>query len=300
LIEKDGPDTCNHMVHKSTDAIPCIRYRTDFCYLCGEEVTSNYPHEEVARVGVNHFPEGVFQKCRNIIIQEKQAEINRLRKIKRLKNQSSIATSPSQKGTAQVFPVGGWEDTAATEPSTPAAPFLSPVTRSNRMEDRQINPSFGSNRMNINEIAWMTEARHVQPVNTTRMFPTTNALLYDQFDQDWDQALAITQASRSLVASSAPPRVALIGERNTEMVLQTPSSPMRLQPVAAAQLNLILPTAAELTVTEFNTGSPSTSQRLSTRSNRSNRASPGLALLTPEQQQQRRQRTPFANSSSTR
>ena len=31
LIEKDDPDTCNHMVHKITDGIPCIRERTDFC-----------------------------------------------------------------------------------------------------------------------------------------------------------------------------------------------------------------------------------------------------------------------------
>lgn len=31
LIEKDDPDTCNHMVHKFTDGIPCVRDRTDFC-----------------------------------------------------------------------------------------------------------------------------------------------------------------------------------------------------------------------------------------------------------------------------
>lgn len=31
LIEKDDPDTCNHMIHKITDGIPCIRERTDFC-----------------------------------------------------------------------------------------------------------------------------------------------------------------------------------------------------------------------------------------------------------------------------
>lgn len=30
-IEKSDPDTCNHMVHKITDGIPCIRDRTDFC-----------------------------------------------------------------------------------------------------------------------------------------------------------------------------------------------------------------------------------------------------------------------------
>lgn len=31
LIEKDDPDTCNHMVHRITDGIPCVRDRTDFC-----------------------------------------------------------------------------------------------------------------------------------------------------------------------------------------------------------------------------------------------------------------------------
>ena len=31
LIEKDDPETCNHMVHKITDSIPCVRERTDFC-----------------------------------------------------------------------------------------------------------------------------------------------------------------------------------------------------------------------------------------------------------------------------
>ena len=31
LIEKDDPDTCHHMVHRSSDGIPCLRDRTDFC-----------------------------------------------------------------------------------------------------------------------------------------------------------------------------------------------------------------------------------------------------------------------------
>ena len=42
LIEKDGEETCNHMVHKLTDAIPCIRERTDFCYICGAEVSFHF------------------------------------------------------------------------------------------------------------------------------------------------------------------------------------------------------------------------------------------------------------------
>ena len=31
IIEKDDPETCNHMVHKATDSMPCLRDRTDFC-----------------------------------------------------------------------------------------------------------------------------------------------------------------------------------------------------------------------------------------------------------------------------
>lgn len=31
LIEKEDSQTCNHMCHKITDSIPCIKQRTDFC-----------------------------------------------------------------------------------------------------------------------------------------------------------------------------------------------------------------------------------------------------------------------------
>ena len=40
--------------------------------LCGVEVTGDYPHEEVARPGVNHFPKGVFQICLTVIDQDKK------------------------------------------------------------------------------------------------------------------------------------------------------------------------------------------------------------------------------------
>ena len=54
--------------------------------LCGEEVTPDYPHEEVRNIGVNHFPEGVFQKCRKILQKERDAERELLRKQKRRRN----------------------------------------------------------------------------------------------------------------------------------------------------------------------------------------------------------------------
>ena len=83
LIEKDDPNTCNHMVHKITDGSPCVHERTDFCYLCGEAVTQDYPHDEVNHPGINHFPEGVFQKCRVILAKEREEEREQLRHMRR-------------------------------------------------------------------------------------------------------------------------------------------------------------------------------------------------------------------------
>ena len=67
MIEKDDPETCNHMVHKSTDGIPCVKDRTDFCYCCGLEVTPDYPHYEKMNPNVNHFPDGVYNDCRVVL-----------------------------------------------------------------------------------------------------------------------------------------------------------------------------------------------------------------------------------------
>lgn len=103
MIEKDDPDTCNHMVHKSTDGIPCVRERCDFCCkflnkanhkflimaiidFCGVEVLADYPHDEVAHAGVNHFPDGVFKKCRTILQREKEERREKMRKNRRMKS----------------------------------------------------------------------------------------------------------------------------------------------------------------------------------------------------------------------
>jgi hypothetical protein len=127
LIEKDDPDTCNHMVHKITDAIPCIRERTDFCCkflsfldrifvlmiyfstidLCGEEVLPDYPHEEARNVGVNHFPDGVFQKCRKVLQKERDAERDLLRKQKRRRNQNSGSNTNTGNNLNTVVPIDG-------------------------------------------------------------------------------------------------------------------------------------------------------------------------------------------------
>ena len=98
LIEKDDPSTCNHMVHKVTDGIPCLRDRTDFCYMCGEEVTPDYPHEEVRNPGINHFPDGVFQTCRKVAQREREAERERIKRLRRMKVRKNGDRSVQQFG----------------------------------------------------------------------------------------------------------------------------------------------------------------------------------------------------------
>ena len=66
IIEKDDPESCNHMTHKNTDVMPCTRERTDFCYCCGVEISPDYPHAELDKPDIPHFPDGVFQDCRAV------------------------------------------------------------------------------------------------------------------------------------------------------------------------------------------------------------------------------------------
>ena len=106
LIEKSDKDTCNHMIHKITDGIPCIRDRTDFCYCCGEEVLGDYPHEEVNHPGVNHFPDGVYQKCRTSMQRDRDTERERLKRIKRMRNGGSSNKNRQQEFDAAMVADG--------------------------------------------------------------------------------------------------------------------------------------------------------------------------------------------------
>jgi len=63
--------------------------------LCGTEVAQNHPHDEIDNPGVNHFPDGVFQTCRIQKEREKNAERERLRKLKRGRKPTTIRTTPS-------------------------------------------------------------------------------------------------------------------------------------------------------------------------------------------------------------
>jgi hypothetical protein len=56
-------------------------------------VQPNYPHDEVRNPGVNHFPDGVFQKCRIIMLREKTAEREQLRKARRANHKRQAGIS---------------------------------------------------------------------------------------------------------------------------------------------------------------------------------------------------------------
>lgn len=145
IIEKEDATTCHHMVHKITDGIPCTRDRTDFCCklnylnfiiwlfsdifgvdLCGLEVTADYPHDEVKNPGINHFPEGVFQRCRTEMMKERDKDRERLRKAKRLKKQGTLR---SRSNVASVAPMldDDWDnnsiDSARSLPVMGSDPF---------------------------------------------------------------------------------------------------------------------------------------------------------------------------------
>jgi hypothetical protein len=90
--------------------------------LCGEEVKPDYPHDEVANPGVNHFPDGVFQKCRTVTAREKEAERQRLRKLRRVSqlNRNGNAAPGVRRNT--VAPTGDWDLPAASDQPSGSRP----------------------------------------------------------------------------------------------------------------------------------------------------------------------------------
>jgi hypothetical protein len=94
--------------------------------LCGLEVASEYPHDEIINPGMNHFPDGVFQNCRTILVREREVEREKIRKAKRMKKAQSALRSKSN--VSLVVPVEsdqGWESDGVTIRSTRSAPALS-------------------------------------------------------------------------------------------------------------------------------------------------------------------------------
>jgi len=87
--------------------------------MCGEEVTPDYPHEEINNLGVNHFPDGVFQTCRVVANRDKEAERKRLLKLRRSKKNkmsNNIARSEIsfRTGTVAVTDNSGWDELSSS------------------------------------------------------------------------------------------------------------------------------------------------------------------------------------------
>lgn len=107
-------------------------------------MTPNYPHEEVQNPGVNHFPQGVFQKCRTVLLREKEEERERLKRIRRMRAKSPVKMSAIVPTNTDLWTAGRSVDGSVS------------VTTANQL--------------------FATTAAEVQ--------------LVDQFDQEWDRALA--------------------------------------------------------------------------------------------------------------
>jgi len=234
--------------------------------LCGEEVTPNYPHEEVAHAGVNHFPEGVFQKCRTIIVQEKQAEIDRLKRVKRLKNQNPALTgSPSRRPNAQVVPVANeWEELPMSDPGTPIGSPLTQSTRSTR-------PPPGRNNA---EAAWLS--------NDSQRGSSrggTSAVVYDQFDQEWEMAIALARSSATPARGESPVTIEVV----TPFGSPSPSKRSRtLQGARGSNISIPLsPVPGSPQLNPLQSDLVGSSQRMN-ESTRSNRA-PSLTTGSPQQ-----------------
>jgi hypothetical protein len=74
----------------------------------------DYPHDEVANPGVNHFPDGVFQKCLKLMQREREAERERLKKIKRQRNNAKGRMQARNENV--VLPTGdGWDEPASPQ-----------------------------------------------------------------------------------------------------------------------------------------------------------------------------------------
>lgn len=94
------------------------------------EVAAEYPHNEIKNEGINHFPDGVFQKCRTIIVKEREIEREKIRKSKRMKKEQNKLRSKSNIST--IVPLNNdnlFNDSdsisSSTIRSTKSAPVLS-------------------------------------------------------------------------------------------------------------------------------------------------------------------------------
>ena len=66
--------SCNYLTTTTT-----VFFFSYFSDCCGEEICGDYPHWEVRNATVNHFPDGVFQKCRVAARQEREKQREAMR-----------------------------------------------------------------------------------------------------------------------------------------------------------------------------------------------------------------------------
>lgn len=151
--------------------------------LCGEEVTPDYPHNEVRNPGVNHFPDGVFQNCRYVINKEKEAERERLRKQKRMKARQNGMSPAGSSKKGSILPAEGlqWE--------SPATSSLTALISSPTLQRSSASPPTSPSRIVVG-----TDIEQPEP-------------LLDQFDEEWDLALAQVHSGPLAVRRSTPPTI---------------------------------------------------------------------------------------------
>jgi hypothetical protein len=73
-------------------------------------VTGDYPHEEVSRPGVNHFPRGVFQICLTGIEEQINEALQREAKKKWAKKSPQKVKRPLNRAVAPIFHEDGDDD----------------------------------------------------------------------------------------------------------------------------------------------------------------------------------------------
>jgi hypothetical protein len=129
-------------------------------------VQPNYPHDEVRNAGVNHFPQGVFQKCRTVILREKEEEREKLKRIRRMKAKSPIKM-------ATIVPVDSDIWAARGSPVT---------TTRNRPTTLVANESTRPSTPLVVASAQMV-------IRTDSPAATVVLALEDRYDSQWDRAM---------------------------------------------------------------------------------------------------------------
>lgn len=139
----------------------------------------NYPHDEVRNPGVNHFPQGVFQKCRRVLIREKEEEREKLKRIRRMK-----AKNPVKMATIVPVDSEAWRG-SGSERLPPRV--LPPIVHPEYVPEPGTPPQAGprSSRNNGGGGTTPLLVRALADSSSTSSFVT----LADRFDAQWDRAL---------------------------------------------------------------------------------------------------------------